>query len=775
MKRSIILTILLAAVPCSAAIITVEPDGSGGQPTIQDAVDIAAGGDEIVLAIGIYTGGGNRDIDFGSKSITVRSTNPNDPNTVAATIIDCQGTESNPHRGFSFISGEGANSIVSGLTVTNGYGPDEEISGYVRSVGGAIYCYSSSPTVTNCTFGGNSAGSGGGMYNYDNSNPTVTNCTFSDNSTEYSGGGMLNVYNSSPTVTNCTFTDNLSESGGGGGGMFNYEGSSPTVTNCTFTGNSAYRYGGGMLNVYNSSPTVTNCTFTGNSADYEGGGMYNRGGDGGGDHYPMPPYYSSPMVTNCTFTGNSAEWSGGGMVNYDSRATVTNCTFTDNSANHAEWGVGGGMANSRSWSIPLYYCRPMITNCTFTGNTAVNYGGGMSDWESTVINCTFTGNTAAYGGGMVNWISATVTNCTFGGNLAGDDGGGMYNWDDSSPTVTNCILWANSPEQVYSEERSSPVITYSDIQGGWEGEGNININPNFVDPDGPDGVIGTEDDNLHLIAGSPCIDAGDNTAVTELTDLDGHTRIVDGDCDGTATVDMGAYEFDWLYIGDLAGGCDINLEDFAVLAESFGQDDPAIDIAPYPAADGIIDFKELLILAEHWLEDTLCACSEDIDCGTDGFVGDIYCYIGNCYQDYITFECLNPGTSEAECVSESTSTLIETCSIGCAGGECVEEEDIVYIDGPAYLEEPLILNQPNTYYRLSGDLTTSGDCIIIEADGITLDLNGYTLTGTGPPITYGVSASVDYCGVTLKNGTITGFTFPFDFPCGGSFIKNIIA
>ena len=126
----------------------------------------------------------------------------------------------------------------------------------------------------------------------------------------------------------------------------------------------------------------------------------------------------------------------------------------------------------------------------------------------------------------------------------------------------------------------------------------------FVDPNGVDGIIGTEDDNLlRLQYNSPCIDAGDNSVVDpNSTDLDGLTRIVDGDCDATATVDMGAYEFDWLYIGDFAGGCDIDLEDFSVLAQSWQMDDPAIDIAPFLNPDGLIDLKELLILTAHWLE-----------------------------------------------------------------------------------------------------------------------------------------------------------------------------
>ncbi len=67
---------------------------------------------------------------------------------------------------------------------------------------------------------------------------------------------------------------------------------------------------------------------------------------------------------------------------------------------------------------------------------------------------------------------------------------------------------------------------------------------------------------------------------------------------------MGAHEFDWLYMGDFAGGCDVNLTDFAVMAQSWQQDNPAIDIVPYLAPDGIIDLAELLVVVNHWLEGT---------------------------------------------------------------------------------------------------------------------------------------------------------------------------
>jgi len=131
------------------------------------------------------------------------------------------------------------------------------------------------------------------------------------------------------------------------------------------------------------------------------------------------------------------------------------------------------------------------------------------------------------GGGMVNnqYSSATLTNCTFSGNSAWY-GGGMWN-NSSSPTVTNCILWGDTPDEVRGD---TPAITYSDVQAGtgqpWFGTGCIDTKPLFMDAD------------LRLSPGSPCIDAGDNTAVPAgvTTDLDGNPRIFNG------IVDMGAYE-----------------------------------------------------------------------------------------------------------------------------------------------------------------------------------------------------------------------------------------
>jgi len=160
----------------------------------------------------------------------------------------------------------------------------------------------------------------------------------------------------------------------------------------------------------------------------------------------------------------------------------------------------------------------------------------------------------------------------------------------------------NKPDEIDNQD-SVPVISYSNIAGclaggiwdpnlGTDGGGNIDQDPMFV---------ASEDDDLRLSIGSPCIDAGDNASISVPNDLDGNPRFIDGNCDGTVTVDMGAYEFDWLYLGDFAGGCNVDMEDFSVLALNWQLDTPAIDIAPYPEGDGIIDLKELQIIALYWL------------------------------------------------------------------------------------------------------------------------------------------------------------------------------
>ena len=337
-------------------------------------------------------------------------------------------------------------------------------------------------------------------------------------SADQCGGGLYNAY-CSLAVRNCSFVDNYADYYGGG--LYN-ERCCLTMTNCVFSGNSAYD-GGAMYND-EANVMVTNCTFMGNSA-YFSGAISNYGGDPGFD--------------GCTFFENSASCYGGAAANWESNAALTQCT----SRNNIAFDGGGAIYNDNS--------NPMITNCTFTANSAYD-GGAISNYKGipAILNCQFVGNHADRFGGAVDNVTSNsrVINCTLIANYAGVSGGGVGN-DRSSPVLVNSILWANSsPDR--AQISSSADVTYTDIQGGWPGTGNINSHPLCVrmPSAGPDGVWGTQDDDygdLRLQASSPCVDAGDNSAVPSeiVTDFDGNPRIWDGNGDGQSRVDMGAYEY----------------------------------------------------------------------------------------------------------------------------------------------------------------------------------------------------------------------------------------
>jgi len=421
--------------------------------------------------------------------------------------------------------------------------------------GGGIHNLSSNLTIVNCSFSGNSADWGGGMINF-SSNLTIVNCIFSENLADR-GGGMDNGWSIKATLENCTFSENSAQSGGG---MYNSEDSKTTLTNCSFSGNSASK-GAGMHNDWLSNLTLTNCIFSGNSASDSGGGMYN-------DRWSMV------TLTNCIFSENLAD-DGGGMLNFESSPSMTKCTFSENSADS-----GGGMFNENS--------NPTVTNCTFSGNSA-EYGGAMYNRESSPIltNCTFTGNSAVgtgwyysygYGGGMYNeYSSPTLTNCIFSGNSATYDGGGMYNRDISRPILTNCtisgnrghwaggvlsidesrvllkncILWANTDYEGFNYQIIGPAVaTYTVVQGGYTGTGNIDADPCFVAPghfepncvSGPGYPHCTYDwigGDYHLLPDSPCINAGDPNYVAGANekDLDGKPRVIG------CRIDMGSFEY----------------------------------------------------------------------------------------------------------------------------------------------------------------------------------------------------------------------------------------
>jgi hypothetical protein len=321
------------------------------------------------------------------------------------------------------------------------------------------------------------------------------------------------------------------------------------------------------------------------------------------------------VLDGLTITGGNT-----GIYCYGASPTITSCVISDNfSTSH-----GGGIRCQD-------YSYPMISNCTITGNSAIDGGGiysgkpvpppppfgpvpaatsvvgTLAATNCIITNCLIIGNTAQRGGGMYNSGTAPVlTNCTLSGNTASVSVGGLYNYS-SNPTLSNCILWNVTPPEVYVDGTGTTVISYSDIQGGWPGIGNINADPLFIDAEGSDETVGTADDNVRLSAASPCVDTGYNTSVPVdiTTDLDGHPRIADGDCNDTQIVDMGVYEFDYAYAGDFDGECDMDFDDYAILTLAWltvdGQPEynPACDISI--PADKFIDWRDLDVFGDNWL------------------------------------------------------------------------------------------------------------------------------------------------------------------------------
>jgi len=289
--------------------------------TIQAAIDECVDGDVVIVAPGTYTGPGNRDIDFLGKAITVRSIDPNDPNVVAATIIDCEGSEAKRHRGFKFHSEEGLDSVLCGITIINGYGPKEQIGSYTRSHGGAIFCNNSSPTIKNCIISGNWADyDGGGIFCFDHSSPTISNCIIRENSAGYNGGGLYCSY-SSPPIHRCTIADNSALRCGGGIYFWH---SSSTISYSIISHNSTCLVpgglGGGGIYCFRCNLTINHCMITGNSS-----GLY-----GGGFHCTL----SNLTICHCIFTGNAAGY-GGAICSYaNSNPTAYNCILWANSAIH---------------------------------------------------------------------------------------------------------------------------------------------------------------------------------------------------------------------------------------------------------------------------------------------------------------------------------------------------------------------------------------------------------------------------------------------------------
>jgi len=292
-----------------------------------------------------------------------------------------------------------------------------------------------------------------------------------------------------------------------------------------FTIRNGYSIEGAGIYCFNSSPTISSCVITNNRAngwpgDINGGGIFSNA--------------SSPIISNCNITGNYAGNSGAVYGVYGAgisilgglAPTISHCTISDNSGiSMGQYARGGGISISGTSAT--------IDNSDISSNSAI-LGGGIyftSNTFPSLVNCVINGNSATNGGGIYFNASPSfpgLTNCTIARNIATSSGGGIYFYNSSSDVI-NSILWENSPENVYLYGTSDPTITYSNVGGGYTGDGNINAPPAFVN-------IATAD--FHLTGSSPCINTGSNAApYMPIQDKDGNARIYG------PSVDMGAYEY----------------------------------------------------------------------------------------------------------------------------------------------------------------------------------------------------------------------------------------
>lgn len=324
--------LLLPTALASAATIQVPAD----YPTIQDAVNAASSGDEIIVAPGVYTGTGDSVVDFSGKLLAIRSSNG-----PTLTVIDGQGLR----RGVTFSGGEAGGTVLKGFTIQNGQAPSSNDEG-----GGVWSSATSFPLITNCTIKENTAWYGPGMMI--RGAATVSACDISENNTYDNtaangyGGGIYCLGDA--VINNCNIVNNGSYWGAG----VTFLGSDGVLQGCTISGNTATT--GGGVYIRDFSPVISSCTLTGNTANY-GGGVYLFTS-------------SSPSLIGNLIEDNFAKFLGGGLMCYQHGPTaVENCTIANNVASN-----GAGVWSYLSQDVlQLSECR-VVGNAT--GGVAAQTG-----------------------------------------------------------------------------------------------------------------------------------------------------------------------------------------------------------------------------------------------------------------------------------------------------------------------------------------------------------------------------------------------------------------
>ncbi len=468
---------------------------------------------ETVLSADLYGDDGPNYANSGENALVIVSSVDNDSTTILQGFT-ITGIHANGGHGIQCLNSD---LVIDRCTITGNKSMWED------GQGAGVFNIDGSPTLRNCVLQNNWAlHSGAGFYSKGGT-PLIVDCVFEDNVSEGSGGGLY-LSDGALTLERCTFHGNQGDLGAGmyvrcdegsvcvdcrfmdnvarsfGGGVDVYDGII-TFSQCSFEGNSA-DYGGGLY-VSNQGPvTLVDCTFRGNTAEREGGGMsirdnvVQREGDG------ISNNQSPTSLTRCVFRENVSR-QGGAFNSHTGAPALTDCLFQNNVVQGTQSsGIGGGavyvwdgqITGHGSQLISPTEPGPAFLRCRFVGNLADGHpGGGLynANANTTLTNCLFVGNIASQGGALYSqWIGPVMTHCTIAQNRAdkvtaiadGPDGkdSGLTHISDlvAATVLDHCIVWDH--DGVALSDSVSAV--FSDIDGGWPGQGNIDVDPLFARP-----------------------------------------------------------------------------------------------------------------------------------------------------------------------------------------------------------------------------------------------------------------------------------------------------
>jgi len=542
-------------------------------PTIQSAIDDCNDGDVVIVAPGIYTGTGNRDIDFLGKAITVRSTGG--PENC---IIDCQATIEDMHRGFYFHTSEGPGSILDGFTITNG----------VAYYGGGLRCGGSSPIIRRCRIIGNYSRwrDGGGIFCESNSSPQILDSIVMENVADDDGGGICCEQSSNAIISNCVISNNTAARDGGG--VVSWYSSEVMLKNCVLAGNHAGRNGGG-LEAFHDSPVLFNCLIVGNSAP-EGGGAQ---------------VFDSPNFTlsNCTIANNTAGWRGGAIRAENSSVNLRNSILYGNLSNQisfydssiiAEYSnIEGGWSGTGNIDADPCFVEPGYwdTNGLWIDgdyhllhdSPCINAGDPNFIPEP---NETDIDGELRVMLGRVDMGADEFNPFEIEFNVVDKRRIGRTLFEyDCVVTVTNISLFSVRNielEIVKASENMTiidPTVTFGDIEIA-PGESAASLDMCTFQVDRSEAT-----EPARIIWQSACEVVGG---------VPGAQDIASGIC----LLNLG------IIAGDITGDDKVDFEDLNILAEQWLQPPgiPSADIAP-PDGDNIVNFLDFALLAENWLQE----------------------------------------------------------------------------------------------------------------------------------------------------------------------------